>query len=119
MWDTKRRHSSDRDEVTWVWAWGGSWERSMWHDCLRGHGKVQYELAVVLVEPDLSLRVGAAGGLAGVAVVEKPPARACMDFPGFGPVPGGAGGPRGGPLGGVGRGVGVARRRHCARAPRG
>ncbi len=61
-----------RDEVTWVWAW----RRLMGAVAvarLRGYGKVQYELAFVLVQPYLSLRVGAAGELVGLAVVKRPP----------------------------------------------
>ena len=41
-----------------------SWLRSLGHNRLGGQGQVQNELAVVLVKPDLVLRVRAAGELA-------------------------------------------------------
>jgi hypothetical protein len=59
-------------EVAWAWA-VGSWVRSLRHDRLGGCGKVQYELAFVLVQPYLSLRAGAAGGSRGSPLQELPP----------------------------------------------
>lgn len=80
---------------------GGSWVRSLWHDRLRGYGEVQNELALVLAEPYRSPRVGAAGELAWLAVVETPAAVADLDFPGAGPLLGDAGAHRDAQLDGL------------------
>jgi hypothetical protein len=50
-------------------------------------GKVQYELALVLVKPYLSLRAGAEGELAPPTIVEAPAAVADLDFPSAGRCP--------------------------------
>src|SRR5690242_9850988 len=110
---------SCRDEVTGSGRGGGSWVRSLWHDRLRGHGKVQNELALVLMEPYLSRRPGAAGELARLAIVETPAAVADLDFPDPGPLPGHAGAQRHAQLDGADRGVGVARYHQRAGAWRG
>ena len=90
-------------------AWAvGSWVRSLRHDRLGGCGKVQYELAFVLVQPYLSLRLGAAGELARFAIVETPAAVADPDFPGPRPLSGEAGAHRDAQLGGADRGVGIS-----------
>ena len=82
--------------------------RSLWHDRLRGCGKVQYELALVLVQPDLSLRAGAAGELARFAIVETPAAVADPDVPDPGSLLGHAGAHRDAQLSGTDRGVGIS-----------
>ena len=87
----------------------GSWVRSLRHDRLGGCGKVQYELAFVLVQPYLSLRLGAAGELARFAIVETPAAVADLDFPGPRPLSGEAGAHRDAQLDGADRGVGISR----------
>ena len=95
----------------------GSWVRSLWHERLGGCGKVQYELAIVLVQPYLSLRAGVAGELARLAIVETPAAVADLDFPGPGPLSGEAGAYRDAQLSGTDRGVGISHyhQRACTR----
>src|SRR5437764_469912 len=106
------------EKVTWAWA-VGSWVRSLWHDRLGGCGKVQYELASVLVQPYLSLRAGAAGELARLAIVETPAAVADPDFTGPRTLPGHASAHRDAQVDGVDRGVGIARYHQRARTRRG
>ena len=63
----------------------------------------------MLVQPYLSLRVGAAGELVWLAVVKAPAALADLDFPDPGPLPGHAGAQGDAQLDGADRDVGISR----------